>query len=105
MGMEVLRGRVWTSCTLSLHQNLLGTFKNHPHLGATPDLNQNLGVGTCRFSSLHTSVWCMASAEHYSFVRARLCSGSRTAEHCWRGGGGLSTGLTGPLWDRGQSSE
>lgn len=84
--MEVLRGRVWTSYTLSLHQNLLWTFKNHPHLGPTPDLNQNLGVGLCRFSNLHTLVWCMASAEHHSFVRAGSCSGSQTAENCWGGG-------------------
>lgn len=68
--MEVLRGRVWTSYTLSMHQHLLWTFKNHPHLGPTPNLNQNPGVGMCRSSSLHRLVWCVAKAENHSFVTA-----------------------------------
>lgn len=53
-----------------MHQNHLWTFKNHPHLGPTPDLNQNLGVGMCRFSSLHGLAWYMARAENCSFVTA-----------------------------------
>ena len=70
MGPKVLRGRVWTSFTLPMHRNHPWTFKNHPHLGSTPDLNQNLGVGMCSLSSLHRFILVDGGGGNHSFVRA-----------------------------------